>query len=53
MKFKTWVTATLLMLTAMYLFILFFTDNILLHIACLAAALLKVILLTKFSKICE
>lgn len=53
MKFKTWVTATLLVLTALLILTLFFTDNILLNILSIISAGANVIILTKFSKICE
>lgn len=51
MKFKSWVTVTLLLLLFVF-WILIFADGFILNWAGVIGTLICVILLTKYSKIC-
>lgn len=53
MKLKTWVTAALILLTTFDILLLLTTDNIIANVITLAATLLNVVLLTKYSGICD
>lgn len=53
MRLKNWVSITLLSLTSGMLLNLFMTDNILLNIFNLIGAAINVLILTKYSKICD
>ena len=52
MKFKSWVTVTLLLLTLVFWFLIF-ADGFALNWTGVFGTLICVILLTKYSKICD
>ncbi len=51
MRFKNWVSITLLIINALLIFSLLIFDNVKINILCLAIALVNTMLLTKYSKL--
>lgn len=53
MRLKNWVSVSLLILTAVLMLSLFMTDNIILNTLSLSGMAINILILTKYSKICD
>lgn len=53
MRLKNWVSITLLSLTSGMILNLFMTDNIILNTLSLSRMAINILILTKYSKICD